>query len=92
MKEPKPQDFFTMLRTDTIEGMFSDPIYGGNRNMVGWALINYPGVQRAYTPADLKAATVTRKRQSMAMMMPENPGLNPSSNVVLPESGSHGTW
>jgi gluconate 2-dehydrogenase gamma chain len=35
--------FFSLLRQNTIEGMFSDPIHGGNANMVGWQLIGFPG-------------------------------------------------
>jgi gluconate 2-dehydrogenase gamma chain len=35
--------FFRMLRQLTVEGMFSDPLHGGNENMVGWQLIGYPG-------------------------------------------------
>ena len=35
--------FFRMLRTHTIEGMFSDPMHGGNANLIGWQLIGYPG-------------------------------------------------
>jgi gluconate 2-dehydrogenase gamma chain len=27
-----------------MEGMFADPIYGGNRNKAGWKLIGFPGV------------------------------------------------
>jgi gluconate 2-dehydrogenase gamma chain len=26
------------------EGMFADPIYGGNRDKLGWKMIGYPGV------------------------------------------------
>ncbi len=26
------------------EGMFADPIYGGNRNKAGWKMLGYPGV------------------------------------------------
>jgi len=26
-----------------MEGMFSDPIYGGNQNKAGWRLIGFPG-------------------------------------------------
>ena len=26
-----------------VEGMFADPIYGGNRQKAGWKMINYPG-------------------------------------------------
>jgi gluconate 2-dehydrogenase gamma chain len=35
--------FWTALYQTVIEGMFSDPIYGGNRNKVGWQLIGFPG-------------------------------------------------
>jgi gluconate 2-dehydrogenase gamma chain len=35
--------FFSLLRQHTIEGMFSDPIHGGNVDMIGWQLIGFPG-------------------------------------------------
>jgi gluconate 2-dehydrogenase gamma chain len=35
--------FFELLRRNTIEGMFCDPIHGGNADMVGWQLIGFPG-------------------------------------------------
>ncbi|HEY2646593.1 MAG TPA: gluconate 2-dehydrogenase subunit 3 family protein, partial [Candidatus Acidoferrales bacterium] len=31
------------LRQNTIEGMFSDPVHGGNVDMVGWQLVGFPG-------------------------------------------------
>jgi gluconate 2-dehydrogenase gamma chain len=66
---PSAAAFFTRLRNDTIEGMFSDPMYGGNRDMVGWKLIGYPGAQRTYTPDDLKNTSFHREPQSLAMLM-----------------------
>lgn len=35
--------FFRMLRQHTVEGMFSDPMHGGNADLIGWQLIGYPG-------------------------------------------------
>ena len=35
--------FFRLLRQNTIEGMFCDPMHGGNADLVGWQLIGYPG-------------------------------------------------
>jgi gluconate 2-dehydrogenase gamma chain len=35
--------FFALLRQNTIEGMFCDPMHGGNAGMVGWQLIGFPG-------------------------------------------------
>jgi gluconate 2-dehydrogenase gamma chain len=35
--------FWGTLYQTVMEGMFSDPIYGGNRNKAGWKLIGFPG-------------------------------------------------
>jgi gluconate 2-dehydrogenase gamma chain len=35
--------FFSLLRQHTIEGMFCDPVHGGNAGMLGWQLIGFPG-------------------------------------------------
>lgn len=43
--------FFRMLRTHTIEGMFSDPMHGGNSGLIGWQLIGYPGPLMSYRDA-----------------------------------------
>jgi gluconate 2-dehydrogenase gamma chain len=40
--------FFTAFLQNTIEGFFSDPLYGGNRDMVGWKLIGFPGARYDY--------------------------------------------
>ena len=42
------QQFFTMLRTATLQGCFCDPMYGGNRNMAGWEMKQFPGAQMGY--------------------------------------------
>jgi hypothetical protein len=66
---PSGKAFFTQLRNDTIEGMFGDPMYGGNRDLVGWKLIGYPGAQRFYTPDDIKNPRFQRDPQSLAQLM-----------------------
>ena len=43
LKQIENSVFFTLLRRNTIEGMFCDPIHGGNVDMVGWQLIGFPG-------------------------------------------------
>jgi gluconate 2-dehydrogenase gamma chain len=35
--------FFSLLRQNTIEGMFCDPVHGGNIDMIGWQLVGFPG-------------------------------------------------
>lgn len=44
--------FFTFLRNHTLEGIFSDPIYGGNYEAYGWRLIGFAG-PRFYPPETL---------------------------------------
>jgi gluconate 2-dehydrogenase gamma chain len=40
--------FFTMLLQNTKEGYFSDPIYGGNKDMAAWKMIGFPGAHYDY--------------------------------------------
>jgi len=40
--------FFKMLLMNTKEGMFSDPIYSGNRDMAGWKMLGFPGARYNY--------------------------------------------
>jgi gluconate 2-dehydrogenase gamma chain len=44
-----PPGFFALLLEHTRQGMFGDPIYGGNRDFVGWDLIRYPGIKLVWT-------------------------------------------
>jgi len=41
--------FFQALLEATIEGFFSDPMYGGNRDMVGWKLVGFPGAYASFS-------------------------------------------
>lgn len=40
--------FFDLVLENAIEGFFCDPIYGGNRDMVGWRLVGFPGARYDY--------------------------------------------
>ena len=40
--------FFAMLLQNTKEGYFSDPIYGGNKDMGAWKMIGFPGAHYDY--------------------------------------------
>jgi gluconate 2-dehydrogenase gamma chain len=50
---PTSQAFFNTLRTHTMEGMFADPVYGGNKDFAGWRLVGFPGAQPVFTEADM---------------------------------------
>jgi gluconate 2-dehydrogenase gamma chain len=49
---PDSATFFATIREHTLEGMFSDPAYGGNQNYAGWELIGYPGVRMPVPAGD----------------------------------------
>jgi gluconate 2-dehydrogenase gamma chain len=40
--------FFQRLLTITMEGFFSDPIYGGNRGKASWRMLGFPGLPATY--------------------------------------------
>ncbi len=88
-QKPTPYGFFATLLEDTYEGMFADPIYGGNREFAGWLLIGYPGAQRAYTVAELTKGPNRRTVQGLAQMPAMNPGV-PAKHAILPVSGTNG--
>lgn len=42
------ETFFHLLLKTTIEGAYSDPVYGGNKDMMGWRMKEYPGPRMGY--------------------------------------------
>lgn len=42
------KEFFAQVVKDVQMGFFADPIYGGNRDMVAWKMIGYPGARYNY--------------------------------------------
>ena len=52
---PPAQAFFNTLRTHTMEGMFADPVYGGNKEFAGWILVGFPGAQPLFSQADMES-------------------------------------
>ncbi|WP_312905578.1 gluconate 2-dehydrogenase subunit 3 family protein [Stutzerimonas nitrititolerans] len=40
--------FFEQVLGNTMEGFFGDPIYGGNRDMVSWKMVGFPGARYDY--------------------------------------------
>ena len=52
---PSAATFFNTIRTHTIEGMFADPVYGGNKDFAGWRLVGFPGAQPMFTTADMQS-------------------------------------
>src|SRR5690242_7653753 len=78
LREIESTLFFSLLRQNTIEGVFCDPMHGGNVDMVGWQLIGFPGprmsnydeIEKYYgkafrpKPISLRQATGAKARPS----------------------------
>jgi gluconate 2-dehydrogenase gamma chain len=58
---PSARDLFEMLRAHTIEGLFSDPVHGGNRDFTGWKLLGYHGPQPTYSHAEQQLDAVIKR-------------------------------
>ena len=59
--------FFETLLANTVEGFFADPVYSGNRDMVGWRMVGFPGVYAVYTDlVDNYGVPFTREPLSLA--------------------------
>jgi gluconate 2-dehydrogenase gamma chain len=63
-----PSDiFFAALLEMTIEGFFADPVFGGNKDMIGWKLIGFPGAYANYYEfVDQHGIAFTRAPVSLA--------------------------
>ena len=44
--------FFELVREHCLQGMFGDPVHGGNEDFVGWDLIGFPGVKLSFGAAE----------------------------------------
>jgi len=43
--------FFELVRDHILEGIFGDPQYGGNHDLIGWQLVGFPGQRTGYPDA-----------------------------------------
>ena len=53
--------FFSIVREHVLQGMFCDPVYGGNRDVVGWRLLGFPGAQWGYSADQMKRRVDARE-------------------------------
>ena len=64
---PTAREFFNTLREHTVEGMFADPVYGGNKDFAGWRLVGFPGAQAIFTTADMQNKQVFSRAPIMGL-------------------------
>lgn len=58
-------DFFSLLRQTTIEGVYADPVYGGNRNMDAWRMKGYPGPRMNFLAEIEEEEFITMEPESL---------------------------
>lgn len=93
---PPQQAFFAKLRAHLQEGLFSDPMYGGNREKLGWRVLGHPGVWLTNAAEEEVSATPVDKGgviQSLADVQHElallpleelTPGFDPQRGAAPP--------
>jgi len=58
--------FFGLLRQLTLEGCFCDPLYGGNKNLEGWKMKEFPGAYMSHVDVVESRDFVLKKPQSLS--------------------------
>jgi len=59
--------FFDLVWRHLREGLFADPVHGGNHQMLGWRLIGFPGAQVGYTAEEQQVgARIVREPRSVS--------------------------
>jgi gluconate 2-dehydrogenase gamma chain len=77
--------FFDHLWQCTVEGFFSDPVYGGNRNMVAWRMIGFPGAYASYYElVDQHGIKIDRPPMSLAEDAHGHMHMDPGIHAGMP--------
>ena len=67
---PNARAVFEMIRTHAVQGMFGDPMHGGNVNFVGWKLVRFPGPRLVISANDQKLNVVPRSSLKSTYAIP----------------------
>jgi gluconate 2-dehydrogenase gamma chain len=88
LKQIENSLFFALLRRNTVEGMFCDPIHGGNADMVGWQLIGFPGPRMSnFTDIDTHNGEAFRPKPVSLKQVAPNPVRPSEEETDTPAKG-----
>jgi len=79
---PAQREFFSMLRNHAREGLFADPVHGGNRDKLGWRFLGHPGVWMEHSAEENLATEPVTKGGEVRSL--EDAGLSPSGDADEP--------
>lgn len=65
VKGMRSDSFFELLRTTTLEGVYADPAYGGNKDMQAWSMIEYPGPRMGWADEIENEDFISKEPQSL---------------------------
>lgn len=84
--------FFQQVLSNTTEGFFADPVYGGNRDMAAWRMIGFPGAHAAYLQeVERHNVAYDRAPVSLAELGGHGHGHGPGDGHHHAPAPSHGT-
>lgn len=94
--------FFESLWALTVEGFFSDPVYGGNKDMISWKMIGFPGAYATYYNLvdqhgiAFNGAPMSLGQDSRGVIhvhpdLPASQGNAPADRARMPDMPAHGT-
>lgn len=73
----RASSFFETVLRHAREGMFGDPVHGGNRGYAGWDLLGYPDARRVWTAREQALDVVTRPVLRLRPATPEPTEVGP---------------
>ena len=82
---PDQSEFFHLLRAHLQEGLFGDPVYGGNRDKHGWQFLGHTGVWLENTAEEnLASAPVTKGGRVLSLADIESELAQQSRETSIP--------
>lgn len=67
---PNGKAVFEMFRTHAVQGMFGDPMHGGNANYIGWKLVRFPGPRLVISARDQRLNVTPKSSLKSAYSIP----------------------
>lgn len=85
LQAPPGRTSFDLVWRHLREGLFCDPVHGGNAGMAGWRSIGFPGAQFGYTAAEQELDAPVRRKPASLIELPQTARLPPLPGLDAPD-------